>query len=109
MSFAFCIHRADNVATLLTDTGPGAVSVIGEMTVEFVASEAISAAHKIALIKIPAGEPVIKYGCPIGRATRTIEIGEWVHLHNLASNYDERSGTLDLHTGSPTDITDAYV
>ena len=109
MATAFCIHRDDNVATLLTDTGPGAVSVIGETMMELATRETIAAAHKIAMVRIPAGEPVIKYGWPIGRATRAIEIGEWVHLHNLASNYDERSGTLDLHTGSPTDTTDAYV
>jgi len=108
MTTAFCINRDDNVATLLTETGPGAVSVIGERTTEIAATETIAAAHKIAIAKIPAGAAVIKYGWPIGRAARTIEPGEWVHLHNLTSNYDERSGTLDLHTGSPTDTTDAY-
>jgi len=109
MTTAFCIHRDDNVATLLADTAPGKVSVIGEINTELVVAEAIVAAHKIAIARIPAGAPVIKYGWPIGRATRTIEIGEWVHLHNLSSRYDERSGTLDLHTGSPTDTNDAYV
>ena len=108
MLTAFCIHRNDNVATLLADASPGVVSVIGETTTEIMATEAIAAAHKVAIAKIPAGAAVIKYGWPIGRATQTIEIGEWVHLHNLASHYDERSGTLELHTGSPTDTTDAY-
>ena len=109
MSAAFCIHPGDNVATLLAETTPGSVIIQGETSTEITTREAIPAAHKIAIANIPAGEPVIKYGWPIGRATRLIEIGEWVHLHNLASNYDERSGTLDLHTGSPTDSNDAYV
>ena len=38
---------------------------------------------KVALVRIPADDPVIKYGEPIGRANRTIMPGEWVHTHNL--------------------------
>ena len=85
------------------------MTVLGAASSEIIAREAITAAHKIGIARIVAGELVIKYGWPIGRATRLIEIGEWVHLHNLASNYDQRSGTLELHTGSPTDTADAYV
>ena len=36
-------------------------------------------------------------------ATREIEAGRWVHLHNLASSFDERSSSLDVHTGAATD------
>jgi hypothetical protein len=109
MTAAFCIHRADNVATLLAATGPGTVTIVGEASAVIAAREPIATAHKIAIAPIPEGGLVIKYGWPIGSATRPIAAGDWVHLHNLASNYDERSGTLDLHTGSPTDTTDAYV
>jgi hypothetical protein len=42
---------------------------------------------------------VIKYGVTIGLATRDIDAGEWVHLHNCRSLLDEGSSTLDLHTG----------
>jgi altronate dehydratase len=59
--------------------------------------------HKIALRRIEEGRPVIKYGVEIGIATRTIEPGEWVHLHNCRSRYDERSSTLDVISGAPTD------
>jgi len=52
---------------------------------------------------------VVKFGARIGRATRPIAAGEWVHLHNLASDLDERSGSLDLHTGAPGDNASAYV
>ncbi|MGC4030381.1 MAG: SAF domain-containing protein [Tepidisphaeraceae bacterium] len=52
---------------------------------------------------LAAGDPVIKFGVPIGRASRPIRRGEWVHLHNCDSNFDARSGTLDLHTGALTD------
>jgi len=37
----------------------------------------------------------------IGIATRRIEPGEWVHLHNCRSQLDERSGSFDVQTGAP--------
>lgn len=43
--------------------------------------------HKIACMPIARGQPVIKYGAPIGAATREIAIGEHVHLHNMRSDY----------------------
>jgi hypothetical protein len=60
--------------------------------------------HKVALVDIPRDASVVKYGMPIGRATCAIAAGEAVHLHNCASNYDERSNTLDDATGAPTDM-----
>ncbi len=39
--------------------------------------------HKVALSPIAAGEEIIKYGEPIGRASRDISAGEWVHTHNI--------------------------
>ena len=45
--------------------------------------------HKYALRPIAAGENVIKYGMPIGHATRDIAAGEHVHTHNLATNLGE--------------------
>ena len=47
------------------------------------AREEIPFAHKIALRKISKGGAVIKYGERIGRATRMIRPGEWVHIHNV--------------------------
>lgn len=43
--------------------------------------------HKVARTVIASGAAVIKYGAPIGLATRAIGVGEHVHLHNLASAY----------------------
>lgn len=61
------IHEKDNVAVRLVPQGD------------------IPAGHKVALHDIPAGGAVIKYGHPIGRATRPIRAGEWVHTHNLST------------------------
>ena len=46
----------------------------------------------------------MKYGIPIGKATADIIKGQWVHLHCMKSNYDERSAHLDVITGAPKDI-----
>ena len=52
----------------------------------------IPAGHKFALRDIAEGEDVIKYGYPIGHATRAIAKGELVDHHNIKTNL---SGTLD--------------
>lgn len=105
---AVCIHSDDNVATLLDDALPGVLKILGTEQCEITASEPIAAGHKIALCHIPAGQAILKYGFPIGRALRELTAGEWVHLHNIVSNYDERSSTLDHDTGAPTDTAHAY-
>lgn len=102
------IHPDDNVATLLDDARPGIVQIVGSERLEITATEPIAAGHKIALRAVAANAPILKYGFPIGHATRDLTTGEWVHLHNLASNYDERSSTLDVETGAPTDTAHAY-
>lgn len=102
---AFCIHPDDNVATLIDDAPAHAqVRILGKAGIAAVSAlETIAAGHKIALVGIPAGRPVIKFGVEIGKATTPIAAGGWVHLHCIASNYDERSQTLDHHTGAVTD------
>ena len=82
----------DNVATLLDEAAAGAVDIIGAERGAVIAVEAISRGHKIALRDVDIGEAVIKLGARIGHASRTIRGGEWVHLHNLASDLDARSG-----------------
>jgi altronate dehydratase small subunit len=105
----FQIRPEDNVATMIDDVASGPVQVIGAAAGEVTAGESISRGHKIALRDLPAGEPILKFGARIGHATQAIRRGAWVHLHNLASDLDERSGSLDLHSGVPTDTAGAYV
>jgi altronate dehydratase small subunit len=109
MPRAFQIQSEDNVATLMDDAPAGAVEILGAEKSSVMAVEKIARGHKIALREIAANEAVIKFGVRIGHATCTIPRGAWVHLHNLASDLDERSGTLDLHSGAPTDTSSAYV
>ena len=105
MAKAFQINSADNVATMLDDVTPGAaVELLGaNPSTQLVATEAIANAHKIATVAIQAGSAVVKFGVTIGVATKDIAVGSWVHLHNVASQFDQRSQTLDVHTGATTD------
>jgi len=109
MKRAFRIYESDNVATLLDNAETGESVSYSADVPGITIREPIAAAHKLALVDIPKGGIIMKYGWPIGHALRDIACGEWVHLHNIASNYDERSSTLDLHSGSPTDTVNAYV
>lgn len=105
MARGFQIHPADNVATMLDDTQPGAVEVIGARSHSLATTTAVKLGHKIALAALKPRDAIVKFGVRIGHATRGIQPGEWVHLHNLASDLDERSGTLDSDSGAPTDTT----
>jgi hypothetical protein len=108
MPSAFHLHIDDNVATVLDDAS-GIIRVVGAQPQEIQLLENIPRGHKVALKEIAAGAAVVKFGVRIGHATKPIARGAWVHLHNLASDLDERSGTLDLHSGAPTDTSSAYV
>lgn len=80
---AIRIHRNDTVAVALRDLAAGEIVSVGEAGV--ILREAVAQGHKLALRSVGAGETVIKYGVPIGRATRDIAAGEHVHTHNLAT------------------------
>lgn len=76
------IHPDDNVVCLLRDHEKGACPALANMTAPTL-SAAVSMGHKVALVEIATGAPVVKYGAVIGHATRAIAPGDHVHLHNL--------------------------
>jgi altronate dehydratase len=80
---ALVISARDNVATALEPLDPGRAIDLGGVKV--VVAEPIPRGHKIALRAIAAGEPVVKYGSPIGTASIAIAPGAHVHVHNVAS------------------------
>ena len=75
----------DNVAAATTTIEAGESITIDGRPVA--APTRVPTGHKVAVAPIAAGEKVIKYGAPIGSATQDIEPGEYVHTHNLASDY----------------------
>ena len=79
------IDSQDNVAVALEEIPAGStVACHGE---DVVAATTIPFAHKIALVRIGNGTPVLKYGVPIAFATADIEAGAWVHEHNAKSYF----------------------
>ena len=60
------------------------------------ASEPIVRGHKVAIQPIAAGEPVRKFGQIIGNATKAIQPGQHVHVHNLAFRPSAADHTIAL-------------
>ena len=75
----------DNVFVVRSPIEAGERIEVGGIVVEV--AYRIGLGHKLARRAIAIGEKVLKYGAPIGSATRAIAIGEHVHLDNLASDY----------------------
>jgi altronate hydrolase len=94
---ALRIAPADNVMIALEDLPAGArLGVSGVVTVEPVAR-----GHKVAIAAIRTGEPVLRYGFPIGRATSVIAPGSHVHVHNVETGLagEITYGAISLDAG----------
>lgn len=75
------INQNDNVAVALRPIEKGeTIDVAGAKVTTL---EEIPQGHKFALKTVKSGEEVIKYGFRIGYAKEDIEVGQWVHIHNL--------------------------
>ncbi len=81
------IHPKDNVGVAVRVLAPGQALAAGATAV--VTRQPIPAGHKVALFPIAAGEDVVKYGYPIGKARADIAAGDWVHTHNLSTGLGE--------------------
>ncbi len=75
----------DNCVTALDDISKSSQIQIRERSI--VINHNISLGHKIALEDIRKGDMVKKYGQAIGFATKDIKKGDWIHTHNLTSQY----------------------
>lgn len=68
----------DNVVMALTEIPPGV-----EIEEGVLSREQIPRGHKIAVKVIAPGDPIRKYGQIIGFASKPIQTGEHVHVHNV--------------------------
>jgi len=84
---AVIISPRDNVATAVANLQKGeeVELEVGEKIFTVKLKAPISLGHKFSLSHIDKGSPIIKYGEVIGTATKSIELGEHVHIHNVAS------------------------
>jgi galactarate dehydratase len=92
------IHPRDNVGIIVNAEGvkPGAAFPSG-----LTASENIPQSHKITLHELAQGEPVLRYGVPIGYAKRTIPQGSWVREDLLDMPSAPALDELALATETP--------
>ena len=86
----FLIHkRRDHVGVATSDIEVGE-SVVGvymddDSTVEVEARGSVPLGHKIAVETCEPGGAVIEYGVQIGKAPEGLQVGDYVHTHNLKS------------------------
>lgn len=75
----------DNIAVAAREIAAGSKVMVGGR--EIALRGDIDVGHKFAIRRIAKGERVYKYRAPIGRALADIDVGEYVHIHNLGSDY----------------------
>lgn len=88
------LHPGDNVVVCCRTVHAGeTVAVDG---VALVVAQTIDLGHKLALVPLAPGDKVLKYGMPIGSMTAAAAPGDWVHMHNMKSDY------MSAHTRAAT-------
>ena len=81
------INNDDNVAVALKPIAKGTtVNVAGT---DVTTLEDVPQGHKFAIKPIKKGDAVIKYGFRIGYAQADVEVGGWIHTHNLRTALGE--------------------
>lgn len=75
------INPKDTVIVALQPIPAGTVLQVEKKELKVISD--IPPGHKIALGDIAQGDPIIKYGFPIGTAAHPIAQGEWIHTHNV--------------------------
>src|ERR1019366_5287767 len=93
------VNERDNVGIIGDPEGAATGKVLpGGIT----AREAIPQGHKVALSDVEAGEPVLRYGHPIGFAERAIPAGAWVREEMIGISAPAQLDDLSLSTSTGT-------
>ena len=93
------INDNDNVIVAL-NTIPAGTEITLESGVTVTSNMEIPAGHKMAISDIAEGTEVIKYGYRIGFAKEAVNVGDWIHVHNLKTGL----GDLLEYTYEPTPV-----
>jgi len=98
------LNEADTVVVARDQAPAGSQWISADGRRVVTALEPIDQGHKMATRPFSKGETLLKFGQPIGFATRDIAAGEWVHSHNLDMEALERDfefGTAIQQLPSP--------
>ena len=82
MKIAVKMDPKDNVAVVMQAVDQGD-SVAVAQGAAITALQPIGRGHKMAVTPIQAGDFIVKYGVPIGKASCDIPVGAHVHVHNV--------------------------
>ncbi|MBG0775979.1 MAG: UxaA family hydrolase [Desulfovibrionaceae bacterium] len=87
--YAKQINAKDNVVTAVSDcvAGDEVVVKFGGAQTTYTCNQDVPFGHKIAIVEVPKGGRLVKYGEEIGSATTDIHKGDWVHTHNVLDDY----------------------
>lgn len=77
---ALKLHASDNVSVVLTDGGLEAGTCLDDGTE---LREAVPFGHKVALLDIPRGAPITRYGVTIGISSEDLPRGSWVNEYQM--------------------------
>ena len=106
---AIRIHPDDNVAVATRALTAGEQIEVDGARLHV--AEDVQAGHKVALRALKQGEPVTKYGFPIGATTQAVAEGGWIHSHNLRTQLEglteyvyQPRGTVESVRGQPSSM-----
>ncbi len=92
------MHERDNVAIVANDGGlPAGTELPSGLTLR----ERVPQAHKVALVDLREGAPVIRYNVVIGYALKDIPAGSWVHERLLKMPSARSLDKLPIATVKP--------
>ena len=92
------VDSRDTVAIIVNEGGlPAGARFDSGLTL----TEAVPEAHKVALVDIEAGAPIVRYGSVIGYAERAIPRGSWVHEERMRLPVAPSLDALPLATAPP--------
>jgi len=92
------VHPQDTVAIIVNEGGlPAGMRFDSGLTLV----DDVPEAHKVALVDIEAGAPIMRYGSVIGYAERAIAKGSWVHEERMRMPVAPSLDNLPLATAVP--------
>src|ERR1700733_4769058 len=96
------VHPQDTVAIIVNESGlPAGTRFDSGLTL----IEDVPEAHKVALVDIEAGAPILRYGSVIGYAEKFIAKGSWVHSERIRLPVAPSLDNLPLATSTPPSMS----
>jgi (2R)-sulfolactate sulfo-lyase subunit alpha len=87
----FLIHyKGDHVGVAVEDIKANekvtGVFMDDDSTIEVIAKGDIPLSHKIAIEKVEPSKPVIEYKVQVGSVPNGLQVGDYVHTHNIKTS-----------------------